>query len=58
MDMNIAGQKGSHKKFVNEKMSRPIIIPYHGKGEVKPYLLKQIMRQLNMTPAEFLNKIL
>jgi len=49
-------QKGSHISFVKEDTARPIVIPFHDK-EVDSYIVRQIIKALNIKEEEFLKKI-
>ena len=45
-------QKGSHKFFKHED-GRFTVIPFHGNEDIGRGLLRQILREINLTPEEF-----
>ncbi|MDR0823262.1 MAG: type II toxin-antitoxin system HicA family toxin [Endomicrobium sp.] len=49
-------QKGSHLIVEKAGLSRPIVIPIHGK-EVFLYNIKEIMKVLNMNRDEFVKEL-
>ena len=49
-------QKGSHILFVKTGTIRPLVIPYHEK-EIDSYLIREIIKALNLTEEEFITKI-
>lgn len=48
-------QRGSHKQFRHPD-GRATTVPYHAGRDVAPVLLKQIIKDVEMTPEEFFNK--
>jgi predicted RNA binding protein YcfA (HicA-like mRNA interferase family) len=48
-------QRGSHKQF-HHPDGRATTVPYHAGRDVAPVLLKQIIKDVEMTPEEFFNK--
>lgn len=48
-------QRGSHKQFRHPD-ERATTVPYHAGRDVAPVLLKQIIKDVEMTPEEFFNK--
>ncbi len=47
-------QKGSHKVFHFSGLNRPIIVPIHG-GDLPMFVVKNILRQLNISTQDYLN---
>ena len=46
-------QKGSHL-FFKHPDGRTTLVPRHGREEIGRGLLRQILREINVSPAEFL----
>lgn len=48
-------QKGSHKQFRHFD-GRQTTVPFHGGRDISPTLLRQIIKDIGLTPEEFLKK--
>ena len=46
-------QKGSHKQYRHED-GRCTTVPFHGKKDISPVLLRQIAKDIGLTIEEFL----
>jgi predicted RNA binding protein YcfA (HicA-like mRNA interferase family) len=46
-------QRGSHKQYRHAD-GRCTTVPYHPGRDISPILLRQIVKDINMTPADFL----
>lgn len=51
-----ARQNGSHISYVKDGANRPIVIPFHEK-EVDSYVVRQIIKYLNISEKEFFKQI-
>jgi len=49
----LARQSGSHRIYKNAEGQR-VTVPYHSGKELHPKILKNILRDADMTPEEFL----
>jgi len=49
----LARQKGSHQQFRNTD-GRATTVPMHSSRDLSPLLLRQICKDIELTPAEFL----
>ena len=49
-------QKGSHLFFKHDD-GRTTVVPIHGGEEISRGLLRQILREIDLTPEEFLDLI-
>jgi len=45
-------QRGSHKQYRHAD-GRCTTVPFHGSRDVSPLLLKQIIKDIRITPEEF-----
>ena len=50
----LARQKGSHMQFRHAD-GRATTVPDHGGRDISPSLLRQIARDINVTPEELIN---
>lgn len=50
-------QKGSHI-FFQHSDGRSTLVPYHSKEDIGRGLLRQILREIEMTPEEFFRELL
>jgi len=48
-------QKGSHKQYRHPD-GRGTTVPFHAGRDISPILLKQIIKDIGLTPEEFLGK--
>ena len=48
-------QRGSHKQFRHSD-GRQTTVPFHGGRDISPALLRQMMKDIGLTPDEFLKK--
>ena len=48
-------QRGSHKQFRHPD-GRQTTVPFHGSRDIAPTLLRQIIKDIGLTPEEFLRK--
>ena len=48
-------QRGSHKQFRHPD-GRQTTVPFHGSRDISPILLRQIIKDIGLTPEEFLKK--
>jgi len=46
-------QRGSHKQFRHPD-GRGTTVPFHGSRDISPFLLRQIIKDIRLTPEEFL----
>ena len=53
---HIDRQRGSHILFVKPGTIRPVVIPYHEK-EIDSYLIREVIKALNISEEEFIEKI-
>jgi predicted RNA binding protein YcfA (HicA-like mRNA interferase family) len=49
-------QRGSHKQYRHAD-GRCTTVPFHGSREVSPFLLRQIIKDVRLTPDEFLDQL-
>ncbi len=47
--------RGSHKQFRHPD-GRQTTVPFHGSRDISPILLRQIIKDIGLTPEEFLKK--
>ncbi len=47
-------QRGSHRQFRHSD-GRQTTVPDHGSRDLSPILLRQIIKDIGLTPDEFLN---
>jgi len=47
-------QRGSHKQFAHPD-GRRTTVPVHGSRDISPILLRQIIKDVRLTPDEFLS---
>jgi predicted RNA binding protein YcfA (HicA-like mRNA interferase family) len=45
-------QRGSHKQYRHPD-GRGTTVPFHGSRDVSPFLLRQIIKDIRLTPEEF-----
>jgi predicted RNA binding protein YcfA (HicA-like mRNA interferase family) len=45
-------QRGSHKQYRHPD-GRGTTIPFHGGRDISPFLLRQILKDVRLTPEEF-----
>lgn len=50
-----ARQKGSHKQYRHPD-GRGTTVPFHAGRDISPILLRQIIKDIDLTAEEFLNK--
>jgi len=48
-------QRGSHKQFRHSD-GRQTTVPFHGSRDVSPTLLRQIIKDIGLTPEDFLRR--
>lgn len=48
-------QRGSHRQFRHPD-GRQTTVPDHGSRDLSPVLLRQIIKDIGLTPDEFLNR--
>jgi predicted RNA binding protein YcfA (HicA-like mRNA interferase family) len=48
-------QKGSHKQYRHSD-GRGTTVPFHAGRDISPILLRQIIKDIGITPEEFLGK--
>ena len=48
-------QKGSHKQYRHPD-GRGTTLPFHAGSDISPILLRQILKNIGLTPEEFLDK--
>ena len=53
----LAHQKGSHATYKHSATQRRVTIPIHSGKDLKRGLLHGIIKDLNLTPEEFLMKL-
>ena len=46
-------QRGSHKQYRHPD-GRGTTVPFHGSRDISPFLLRQIIKDIRLTPDEFL----
>ena len=46
-------QRGSHKQFRHAE-GRGTTVPFHAGRDISPFLLRQIIKDIDVTPEEFL----
>lgn len=51
----LSRQKGSHQQFRHAD-GRATTVPVHGSRDLSPILLRQICKDINLTPEKFLAK--
>jgi predicted RNA binding protein YcfA (HicA-like mRNA interferase family) len=49
-------QRGSHKQYRHTD-GRGTTVPFHGSRDISPFLLKQIIKDIRLTPEEFLREL-
>ena len=49
-------QRGSHKQYRHAD-GRGTTVPFHGSRDVSPLLLRQIIKDIRLTPEEFLREM-
>jgi predicted RNA binding protein YcfA (HicA-like mRNA interferase family) len=49
-------QRGSHKQFRHPD-GRRTTVPFHGSRDISPFLLRQIIKDIRITPEEFLDQL-
>ena len=49
-------QRGSHKQYRHAD-GRCTTVPFHGSRDVSPLLLRQILKDIRVTPEEFLREL-
>jgi predicted RNA binding protein YcfA (HicA-like mRNA interferase family) len=49
-------QRGSHKQYRHAD-GRGTTVPFHGSRDISPFLLKQIIKDIRLTPEEFLREL-
>lgn len=49
-------QRGSHKQYRHAD-GRGTTIPFHGSRDLSPFLLRQIIKDIRLTPEEFLREL-
>jgi predicted RNA binding protein YcfA (HicA-like mRNA interferase family) len=49
-------QRGSHKQFRHAD-GRGTTVPVHGGRDISPILLRQIIKDIDVTPEEFLERL-
>jgi predicted RNA binding protein YcfA (HicA-like mRNA interferase family) len=50
----VVRQKGSHT-FLKHSDGRFVVVPFHGNADIGRGLLRQILREANISPIEFRN---
>ena len=48
-------QRGSHKQFGHQD-GRVTTVPFHAGRDISPILLRQIIKDIGLTPEEFLER--
>jgi predicted RNA binding protein YcfA (HicA-like mRNA interferase family) len=46
-------QRGSHRQYRHPD-GRGTTVPFHGSRDISPFLLRQIIKDIRLTPDEFL----
>ena len=49
-------QRGSHKQYRHSD-GRGTTVPFHGSRDISPFLLTQIIKDIRLTPEEFLREL-
>lgn len=49
-------QRGSHKQYRHAD-GRATTVPFHGSRDISPFLLRQIIKDIRLTPEEFLREL-
>lgn len=49
-------QRGSHKQYRHTN-GRCTTVPFHGNRDVSPLLLRQIIKDIRLTPEEFMEQL-
>ena len=49
-------QRGSHKQYRHPD-GRGTTVPFHGGRDLSPFLLRQIIKDIRLTPDEFLQHL-
>jgi predicted RNA binding protein YcfA (HicA-like mRNA interferase family) len=49
-------QRGSHKQYRHAD-GRCTTVPFHGSRDVSPLLLRQIIKDIRITPEEFMREL-
>lgn len=49
-------QRGSHKQYRHPD-GRGTTVPFHGSRDLSPFLLRQIIKDIRLTPDEFLQHL-
>jgi len=55
LDFEEIRQRGSHKQFRHPD-GRQTTVPFHGGRDISPILLRRIIRDIGLTPEEFLER--
>ncbi len=53
LGFSLARQRGSHQQFRHPD-GRATTVPVHGSRDISPILLRQICKDIGLTPEEFL----
>jgi predicted RNA binding protein YcfA (HicA-like mRNA interferase family) len=49
-------QRGSHKQYRHAD-DRCTTVPFHGSRDISPFLLRQIIKDIRLTPDDFLDQL-
>jgi predicted RNA binding protein YcfA (HicA-like mRNA interferase family) len=49
-------QRGSHKQYRHVD-GRGTTVPFHGSRDISPFLLRQIIKDIRLSPEEFLREL-
>jgi predicted RNA binding protein YcfA (HicA-like mRNA interferase family) len=49
-------QRGSHKQYRHAD-GRCTTVPFHGSRDISPFLLRQIIKDIRLTPDDFLDQL-
>lgn len=49
-------QRGSHRQYRHAD-GRGTTVPFHGGRDISPFLLRQIIKDIRLTPEEFLESL-
>jgi predicted RNA binding protein YcfA (HicA-like mRNA interferase family) len=49
-------QRGSHKQYRHPD-GRCTTVPFHGSRDISPFLLRQIIKDVRLSPDEFLHQL-
>ena len=55
LDFEEIRQRGSHKQFRHPD-GRQTTVPFHGGRDISPILLRRIIKDIGLTPEEFLER--